>query len=685
MNKLFNLYSGLLKPKLHNYSVIVLLVIINAGISNSHAQTFVKVTDPNNDAASTSTDANYSGATWIDIDNDGDLDLYATKNYLFRNIGDGNFERINEFTSISSIQLGNGTSWGDYDNDGDIDLFLSGNPSIIYQNDGTGSFTPIIDGPIGEDADNRGWTGAWGDYNNDGFIDLVITHPSGFLGNPSIPSRFFENNGDGRFTQIDSFQFTTVLAPYTVATWSDYDLDGDYDLFIGSGPVSNAARDYLYDNTLVESGTADFNRIMTVPFGTDLQDGQVWNWIDYDNDGDFDAMLTNYSSAPNRFYRNDNGIYTSLLNELTLSGAYLGNSWGDIDNDGDLDVLLTNEASTSVYKNNGDESFTMESSFSGGSRSTPLGDYDNDGDLDLYITSGGSVRGLYKNESQNSNSWIIISLTGKISNKSAIGTKVKVKATINGNPTWLLREVSAHNNFNGQNSLKVHFGLGDASVVDSLIVEWPSGESSLLTSVSANGFYIIEEEIPSGYLSTNFSADAIESEVNLKVNFTDLSIADPNQPVTSWEWDFDNDGTVDATEQNPSYTYTQSGTYSVLLTVSNGNTSDTKTRVEYITVNSVSSVDGLLDQVPGSYNLLQNYPNPFNPKTKIIYAVPEEVQVKVSVYNILGKEVALLVNEKKIPGFYELNFRGEKLPSGVYIYTIEAGNFISSKKMILLK
>jgi PKD repeat protein len=679
------MFADLTKTKPHSFSVIVLLLITFVGFNFSTAQTFVKVSDSNNEAATTVTDGNYSGSAWIDIDNDGDLDLYATKNYLFRNIGGGNFERINEFSGISTMQLGNGTSWGDYDNDGDADLFLSGKPSIVYRNDGTGSFTAIVNGPIGENADNRGWTGAWGDYNNDGFIDLVIIHPRGFLGSPNIPSRFFENNGDGRFTRIDSFEFTTVLAPYTVGTWSDYDLDGDYDLFIVSGPVSNAARDYLYDNTLAESGTADFERIATNPIGTDLQDGQVWNWIDYDNDGDLDAMLTNYSSAPNRFYRNDNGTYTSLSNQLTLTGSYLGNSWGDIDNDGDLDVILTNESNARVYINSGNEAFTVESTFSGGSRSTSFGDYDNDGDLDLYVTGSGSARGLYRNESQNGNSWIIVSLTGKISNKSAIGAKVKLKATINGNPTWLFREVSAHNNFNGHNSLRVHFGLGNVTVVDSVLVEWPSGESSLLTNISANGFYIIEEQIPTGYLSANFSADAIEGENNLKVNFKDLSITDPNQQVSSWEWDFNNDGTVDATDQNPSHTYSQIGTYSVSLKVSNGSTNDTKTRIDYITVNSVSSVDGFSDQVPDDFRLLQNYPNPFNPETKIVYAVPEEVKVKISVFNILGKEVALLVNEKKAPGFYELNFGGEKLTSGVYIYTIEAGSFISSKKMILLK
>jgi hypothetical protein len=108
-------------------------------------------------------------------------------------------------------------------------------------------------------------------------------------------------------------------------------------------------------------------------------------------------------------------------------------------------------------------------------------------------------------------------------------------------------------------------------------------------------------------------------------------------------------------------------------------------RTWLVHVVSTTSAGDELSGLPTEFNLKQNYPNPFNPKTKIVYAVPEEVDVKISVYNILGKEVALLVNEKKAPGFYELNFGGEKLPSGVYIYNIEAGNFISSKKMILLK
>jgi hypothetical protein len=120
------------------------------------------------------------------------------------------------------------------------------------------------------------------------------------------------------------------------------------------------------------------------------------------------------------------------------------------------------------------------------------------------------------------------------------------------------------------------------------------------------------------------------------------------------------------------------------LVVSNGSSADTLIRTDYISVNPLSSVE-VEDQLPGEFSLYQNYPNPFNPTTVIKYSLAEESFVTLKVYNILGLEVSTLVNEKKTPGFYELNFGGEKLPSGVYVYRIEAGNFTSSKKMLLIK
>jgi hypothetical protein len=124
------------------------------------------------------------------------------------------------------------------------------------------------------------------------------------------------------------------------------------------------------------------------------------------------------------------------------------------------------------------------------------GDYDNDGDLDLFCNGNGTNRSFYINFMFSSNGWLKFNLVGVKSNRSAIGARVRVKATIGGQPTWMQREISAQNTFLGHNSLTVHFGLGDASVADSVIIEWPSGEVNYRTAVAANQTLTIEEECP---------------------------------------------------------------------------------------------------------------------------------------------------------------------------------------------
>jgi hypothetical protein len=84
-------------------------------------------------------------------------------------------------------------------------------------------------------------------------------------------------------------------------------------------------------------------------------------------------------------------------------------------------------------------------------------------------------------------------------------------------------------------------------------------------------------------------------------------------------------------------------------------------------------------------NLSQNYPNPFNPVTKINYTIPEACFVSIRLYDILGCELDILINEEKIPGYYEIEFDGSNLPSGVYFYRIQTGNFTDIKKLILIK
>jgi len=746
------------------------------------AQTFTKITDNSNPIVTTSIDGNYSGAAWIDYDNDGDLDLYTTKSFLFRNDGNGNFTQINTIIGNGFVGgTGNGTSWGDYDNDGLIDIFLAGNPSALYRNTGNDSFQLIAEGDLL--LDKRGWTPSWGDYDNDGYLDLVITHPANFVG-PPTPSHFYSNNGDGRLSKLFNFEFTSLNKAYTVASWSDYDLDGDIDLFIGSGPaVGTIAPDNLYKNTLIETGTPDLVRIETSPIATDQQDGQVWNWIDYDNDRDLDAFLTNYGGAPNRFYRNDNGNYISVTNELVFGGSCLANTWGDFDNDGLLDVIITSEESNYFFKNNGDGSFTNLNnpiSQNGPARGATIGDYNNDGMLDVFLSGNNQGKGLFINNTQNNNNWINISLTGIVSNRSAIGTKVKAKAIINGTTVWQFREISAQNSFDGHNSLRVHFGFGNASMVDSLIIEWPAGSTKVYTNLTANKFYNYTEEIPIGYLRVNFRADkVIGFDNDPTINFTDLSLTDLNNPVNTWQWDFNNDGIVDATNQNPSWTYPGLGEFTVKLAVNNGSASETRIRNNYIKIQRAPGqplINYFLPTIPDTtiprngsvrfvvtavdttdyplsfkwfrniqqtstdsfynyqsnpflpertdtirleisnsynttiktwlihvanstdisdksdhrinYNLEQNYPNPFNPSTKIKFSIPSNELVNLSIYDILGNKIATLIDEYKSVGSYEIEFNTRQysnVTSGLYFYSLKAGKYSTTKKMILLK
>lgn len=102
-------------------------------------------------------------------------------------------------------------------------------------------------------------------------------------------------------------------------------------------------------------------------------------------------------------------------------------------------------------------------------------------------------------------------------------------------------------------------------------------------------------------------------------------------------------------------------------------------------INLTGVDEELVGLKPESFALYSNYPNPFNPSTKIRYAISQSAFTTLKVYSILGQEVATLVNEEKTPGVYEVNFDGLNLTSGTYIYKLQAGNFIDTKKMILLK
>ncbi len=485
-----------------SFAVVCILQI------ETRAQEFTRVSSALNPIVTGSTTGHYTGASWVDYDNDNDVDLFVASSggsQLYRNDGGGAFTRITTGVLVTTaLNTPRGITWGDYDNDGDIDCFIAGVTSGLFQNDGVGNFTKIATGDIAT-TDTRGWSCGWADYDRDGYLDLAISFPSGFVTLPNVPNHLFHNDGPPSysFTRVDTGVIVTGLEPYTNGTWSDYDDDGDIDFFMGSGPANSIGGvDFLYKNEQSETGNAGFSRITTTPIATDILDGQTWNWIDYDNDGDLDGFVTNWGGAApalrtNKLYRNDGGVYTTittgpLVNDISVS---LSNVWGDIDNDGDIDVVVITDGGYPLrqYDNNGDGTFSAVVSGdvpattalnSGGS----LGDYDSDGDLDLFVCGPTTSRRLFNNTADQAfgYKWLNCHLVGVKSNRSVIGAVVKIKATIDGTPVWQRRDVSASNSFMGHNDLDPHFGLKNAITVDSALVFWPSGAKTVLTNVSSN-------------------------------------------------------------------------------------------------------------------------------------------------------------------------------------------------------
>jgi hypothetical protein len=328
-------------------------------------------------------------------------------------------------------------------------------------------------------------------------------------------------------------------------------MDGDMDLFIGSGPAGSLARDFNYRNLLAETSLPYLKRLDTGILGTDLVDGQNYSIIDYDNDGDLDAYLTNYRfGTPNNLYRNEgNGYYARMTSAqagriASDSGASLSNTWADFDNDGDLDCYVTNDNSftTRYYSNNGDGTFTRLDSIavreSGPKYGAVAGDYDNDGDVDLYVSGAILTKALYENITDNGNRWVNIKCTGVNANRSAIGARVKVKAVINGLPGWQLREINSQNSFNSMNMLNVHFGLGNATIIDSVVVEWPRGGRQVFTGIAVNSRYNLIEGMS---LTTGTGSTGSEQPGSFRLG---QNFPNPFNPQTRIEVDLTEDSKI---------------------------------------------------------------------------------------------------------------------------------------------
>ncbi len=414
------------------------------------------------------------GVAWADYDDDGLLDLYVTNtsgsdSRLLRNEGGGAFT---DQTAGDLVYVGHshGTAWADYDNDGDPDLFVanSGGANKLFRNDGGGVFVDATTGTLGDDGPTRCF--AWADYDRDGLVDLYVV-------NRDVANRLLRNEGDGTFADVTTSPLDDAGTGQGVA-WGDYDGDGDPDLYVSNQDSEN--------KLLRNDGGGAFVDVTSGPLSESGPSTGV-AWGDYDGDGDLDLYMA-LAQQPNKLLRNDGGgAFTDVsAGVLADPGLGLGVVWLDSDNDGDLDLYLANyDTPNRLLLNEGGGAFVDATGSPLGDMSynhgAACGDMDRDGDLDLYMASGLANR-MFRNDSAGGNHWLHLDLEGLVSNRSAIGARARVVV----GTTSQIREVSGGSGYCSQNSLELAFGLGSATVADSVEITWPSGVVQVLTQVPAD-------------------------------------------------------------------------------------------------------------------------------------------------------------------------------------------------------
>ncbi|UCE02241.1 MAG: VCBS repeat-containing protein [Candidatus Latescibacterota bacterium] len=434
------------------------------------------------------------GHAWGDANGDGCLDLIVCSivagqlNLFYRSNCDGTFDKV---TGALPVEMGPSTSatWGDFDNDGDADLFVANGGTggaarnSLYRNGGAGSFTKLTaSAPVTQELSSTATS--WVDVDRDGRLDL-------FVGRSGGSNELFLNAGGGTFTRI---ALPDQGETWGVA-WADYDNDGDPDCF---------AANWGRANDLYRNDDGILVRVFSEPIVQGSHNSVSGSWGDYDNDGDLDLFVAN-SGARDRLFRNEGGSFHEVLEGAIVERIANSESscWADFDHDGDLDLVVSGGGNVSLgyislYENRGDSTFDQITTgelvqtrgrFEGAS----CVDYDNDGDLDLFFSNyAGLDNVLFRNDGS-AGRWVSIGLEGTTSNRSALGARLHLKATIAGVPRWQVREVSAQAGHVAQGDPRVHFGLGDAAVVDTLRIVWPSGGVDVVTDLQVDRFHRIVE------------------------------------------------------------------------------------------------------------------------------------------------------------------------------------------------
>jgi hypothetical protein len=481
------------------------------------------------------------GSLMDDFDRDGDLDLIASSRGLrdqlryFRNNGDGTFTDVTVAAGLDGIVGGLNLVHADYDNDGWLDLVVlrgawlnEGHPNSLLRNNGDGTFSDVTE-EAGMLAPAPTQTAAWGDYDNDGWIDLFVGTES--VDGTTYPCQLFHNNGDGTFTDVAAAAGVALEGFIKAVVWGDYDNDGRLDLYVAHLPAEEPNR-LLHNEGPGDDGIWSF-RDVAADAGVEGPPVSFPTWFfDYDNDGWLDLFVagfrgtlgdvaSEYLGRPHsgqlpRLYRNSgDGTFENVTREARLDKIMwaMGSNYGDLDNDGFLDFYIgTGDPDyRAMVPNrmfrNANGTFFQEVTASGGfghlqkGHGVAFGDLDGDGDQDIYQVLGGAREGdvfqnaLFLNPGHG-NSWVTLRLEGVVSNRAAIGARIRVRVATPTRDRDIHALVGGGGSFGGS-SLQQEIGLGRATVIRSLSITWPvTGKADVYEDVPVNRAYRMREGDP---------------------------------------------------------------------------------------------------------------------------------------------------------------------------------------------
>jgi len=417
----------------------------------------------------------------VDMNNDYLDDLVGVNENNIRihyQNANGTFSMMDFPTSTAENDPYWSISAGDYNNDGFNDLMYGGNNGVTFMKSNANGTAYVKDTPGQYIFCQRT---NFIDLNNDGNLDAFSCHDI-------APNVYYLNDGSGNFSHFQSSVTPNAMAFGTrggnyASLWFDYDNDGDSDLFISkcSGPPCELHRN---------NGDGTFTDVSAV---AQLNVTPVQSWssaiADFDNDGDMDIMIGSNGNSPHMLFKNNldttNDVEEPFSNITAGSGFDLDNSINrdyiayDFDNDGFVDIM---GGGNKIHFNNGDGTFSLVI-YPNGVSLGAVGDFNNDGFLDIQNSSTLHMNG------GNDNKWITLRLRGMESNKNGIGARIEIYGA------WgkQIRDVRSGEGFQYMSTLNTHFGIGNATTIDKIVVKWPSGTVDTILNPAPNQSLMILE------------------------------------------------------------------------------------------------------------------------------------------------------------------------------------------------